>query len=60
MLDGRFVLRKEIFPNYVEYSSFHDLLTWKLMAERHESYNKKYLEEYLPVRKPDRQMLASK
>lgn len=60
MIDGKYTLVKDLFPNYVEYSSMHDLITWKLMAERHEHYSKKFLQEHLPVRKPNMQMLTSK
>lgn len=57
MVDGRFILNKELFPDYVEYHSIHDLIMWKIMAERHERYNKKYLNEHLPVRKLDMKTL---
>jgi hypothetical protein len=59
MVDGRFVLTKELFPDYVEYHSIHDLIMWKIMAERHERYSKKYLNKHLPVRKLDMQTLLS-
>lgn len=60
IVNGRFVIDKKIFPNYVEYTSLHDLITWAIMAERPESYSKKYLDKHLPVQNLDQNMLKSK
>jgi hypothetical protein len=56
-VDGRFVLTPEYFPDYIEYSSLSDLVRWKSSAEPHETYSDEYLNENLPVVKPDRSVL---
>lgn len=57
-VDGRFILTKEHFPNYIDYGSLSDIYKWRTECEPAETYTEEYLEENLPVMKPDREILA--
>ena len=56
--DGRFILRQEDFPDYVEYSSLLDLVRWKLGAEPHATYSEDFLNKELPVLELDKEKLS--
>lgn len=57
-VDGRFVLTKEHFPDYINQSSLSNLYAWRRDAEPHPSYTEQFLEENLPVTMPDVLKLA--
>jgi hypothetical protein len=57
-VDGRFVLTPESFPDYIDYGSFSDLYKWKTECEPHETYTDEYLNEKLPVSKPNQELLT--
>lgn len=56
-VDGRFILTKEDFPDYIDYGSLSDLYKWKTECDPHEQYTEEYLRENLPVVKPDSDVL---
>jgi hypothetical protein len=57
-VDGRFVLSKEHFPDYIDYGSLSDIFKWRTEAEPLESYTKEFLDTNLPVLTPDKTILT--
>jgi hypothetical protein len=57
-VDGRFILTPESFPDYVDYGNLRNLYKCKTQCEPHETYTDDYLNEKLPVSKPNQEVLA--
>jgi hypothetical protein len=57
-VDGRFILSKEHFPDYIDYGSLSDLYKWRSEAEPLESYTTEFLNQNLPVLIPDKGILT--